>query len=131
MPNRRRDSAAKRPPTIFLVEDHENTARALKMYLELLGHEVHVAHDVKSAVKMAGDIDYDVLVSDIGLPDGTGWDLMKKLNGARPYRAIAISGFASPNDIARSKAAGFFEHLAKPITPEDLMPAIGRAAADL
>lgn len=115
---------------IFIVEDHADTARGLAMYLRASGHEVHVALDVRSARQLATEIDYDILLSDIGLPDGTGWDLLEELSARRPIKAIAMSGYNTESDRARSKAAGFVEHLPKPLTPDELDEAFERALAD-
>ena len=124
------DSAPEKKLRIFVVEDHAETARGLAMYLRGNGHEVHVALDVRSARQLATEIDYDILLSDIGLPDGNGWDLLEELSARRPIKAIAMSGYNTDSDRARSKAAGFAEHLPKPLTPEDLDQAFVRAMAD-
>ncbi len=100
------------------------------MYLRASGHEVHVALDVRSARQLATEIDYDILLSDIGLPDGNGWDLLEELSARRPITAIAMSGYNTDSDRARSKAAGFVEHLPKPLTPEELDAAFERAIND-
>ena len=115
---------------IFIVEDHADTARGLAMYLRASGHDVHVALDVRSARQLATEIDYDILLSDIGLPDGNGWDLLAELSARRPITAIAMSGYNTEADRARSKAAGFVEHLPKPLTPDELDEAFERALAD-
>ena len=115
---------------IFIVEDHAETARSLAMYLRASGHEVHVALDVRSARQLATEIDYDILLSDIGLPDGNGWDLLEELSARRPIKAIAMSGYNTASDRARSKAAGFAEHLPKPLTPDELDQAFDRAMRD-
>jgi CheY-like chemotaxis protein len=115
---------------IFVVEDHAETARGLAMYLRSTGHEVHVALDVRSARQLSTEIDYDILLCDIGLPDGNGWDLLEELQARRPIKAIAMSGYNTDADRARSKAAGFAEHLAKPLTPDELDNAFTRAMAD-
>ena len=115
---------------VFIVEDHADTARGLAMYLRASGHEVHVAADVRSARQLATEIDYDILLSDIGLPDGNGWDLLEELKARRPIKAIAMSGYNTDSDRARSKAAGFVEHLPKPLTPEELDGAFARTLAD-
>ncbi len=112
---------------IFVIEDHADTARGLAMYLRSSGHEVHVALDVRSARQLATEIDYDLLLSDIGLPDGNGWDLLEELSARGPITAIAMSGYNTDADRARSKAAGFIEHLPKPLTPEELDAAFERA----
>ena len=115
---------------IFIVEDHAETARGLAMYLRGSGHEVHVALDVRSARQLATEIDYDILLSDIGLPDGNGWDLLEELRARRPIKAIAMSGYTTEGDRARSKAAGFAQHLAKPLTPEELDQAFVEVMGD-
>ena len=112
---------------IFIIEDHADTARGLAMYLRASGHEVHVALDVRSARQLATEIDYDILLSDIGLPDGNGWDLLEELRARRPIKAIAMSGYNTDADRARSKAAGFVDHLPKPLTPDELDQAFERA----
>ena len=124
------DSASEKKLRIFVVEDHAETARGLAMYLRGNGHEVHVALDVRSARQLATEIDYDILLSDIGLPDGNGWELLEELSARRPIKAIAMSGYNTDSDRARSKAAGFAEHLPKPLTPEDLDQAFVRAMSD-
>ena len=115
---------------IFIVEDHADTARGLAMYLRANGHEVHVALDVRSARQLATEIDYDIFLSDIGLPDGNGWDLLEELSARRPITAIAMSGYNTEADRERSKAAGFIEHLPKPLTPDELDAAFARAIGD-
>ena len=119
--------AAERCLRIFIIEDHADTARGLAMYLRACGHQVHVAEDVRSARQLATEIDYDILLSDIGLPDGNGWDLLTELSARRPITAIAMSGYNTDADRARSKAAGFVEHLPKPLTPDELDNAFMRA----
>lgn len=111
---------------VFVVEDHPSTARGLKMFLELSGYSVEMAADVRSALKLAEKIEFDVLLCDLGLPDGTGWDLMQRLRKRGPVFGVAYSAFDEPEHIARSKAAGFMEHVVKGTTPETLVAAIGR-----
>lgn len=120
------DSARERSakPRILLVEDHTATANAIGKYLRLLGYTVQIAQDVRCARELAGKHDIDVLVADIALPDGTGWDLMRELRRDHPIRGIAISGFAGPADLERSTAAGFALHLAKPLSPDELTDAL-------
>ena len=73
---------------------------------------------------------FDVLVSDIGLPDGSGLDLVRLLSRDHPVRAIALSGYGTRDDIRRSRDAGFQCHLTKPIDPEELVEVIEQVAAD-
>ena len=72
---------------------------------------------------------FDLLISDIALPDGTGMELMSCLRALKPIRGIAISGFGMNGDITRSISAGFSEHLVKPIKVEKLEAAIDRVMA--
>ena len=118
----------KGPFRVFVVEDHAATARGLKVFLELAGYVVTVATDMQSALKLGGNCDFDVLVSDLSLPDGTGWDLMETLRKKAPVRGIVFSAFEEPEHVARSKAAGFEEHVVKGTTPEALLAAIDRIA---
>jgi CheY-like chemotaxis protein len=111
---------------VFVVEDHPATARGLKMFLELSGYSVDMANDVRSALKVAAKIEFDVLLCDLNLPDGTGWDLMQRLSKKRPVAGVAYSAFDEPEHIARSKAAGFAEHVVKGTTPETIVSAIDR-----
>lgn len=110
--------------SILLVEDHAATARAVANYLDAIGYDVQIATSVASARTAGSEQVFDVLVCDIQLPDGNGWDLMRQLNRKRALPAIAISGFASETDRERSQRAGFAKHLAKPFSPEDLTAAL-------
>jgi PAS domain S-box-containing protein len=101
---------------ILLVEDHTPTRETLCRILRRRGHTVFEAASVTEALELAHSRDFDVLVSDIGLPDGDGCELMVSLAAARPdLRGLAISGYGSDEDLARSTAAGFATHLTKPV----------------
>jgi PAS domain S-box-containing protein len=103
---------------IMLVEDHQDTAATLLRLLSRRGYEVQSASSVTSALELARSFTFDVLVSDIGLPDGTGVDLLRKLREVPRMASIpgvALSGFGMDEDIARSKDAGFTDHLTKPV----------------
>jgi DNA-binding response OmpR family regulator len=82
-----------------------------------------VARSVAEAVALA-DATFDVVVSDIGLPDGTGIDVMTNLRKRLPIRGIALSGFGTVADVRRSLDAGFDRHMTKPVDPEDLIAVI-------
>ncbi|MFL6568979.1 MAG: response regulator [Chthoniobacterales bacterium] len=118
----------KGPFRVFVVEDHAATARGLKVFLELAGYVVTIASDMRSALKLGGNCDFDVLVCDLNLPDGTGWELMETLRKEAPVRGIVFSAFEEPEHVARSKAVGFEEHVVKGTTPEALLAAIDRIA---
>ena len=94
---------ATRSLSILVVEDHPDTRRALEMFLQLLGHQTKLAADIKEALEMAAaGSRFDLLLSDLRLPDGNGWDLLRRLEeaGWRPKHAIAISGWGSETDLA-------------------------------
>ncbi len=105
---------------IFIVENHVDTLRYLRLYLEQLGYLVGTAETVQSARIQLTREPWDVLISDIGLPDGTGWDLLAELKDMRPKTCVAISGFGMQADVDQSRAAGFDCHMIKPFQPEDL-----------
>lgn len=105
---------------IFLVENHPDTLAFLRRHLQRAGHEVETAETLADALRDLPASPRDVLLADLGLPDGDGWSLLEQLGSARPPLAIAMSGYSSPEDRARSQAAGFQEHLVKPFLPEEL-----------
>lgn len=108
-------SRATAPSTILLVEDHADTAKSLARLLGMIGYNVKMADSVQAAVDLAGRESFDLLLSDIALPDGDGVEVLHRLSADRPIRAIAMSGFGMEADIRRSLDAGFIEHLTKPI----------------
>jgi two-component system CheB/CheR fusion protein len=115
--------------TILLVEDNADTLNYLSKMLALRGHEIHTADSLGAARRIAGERDFDLLVSDIELPDGTGLELMWTLRAGRPVPGIALSGFGSSEDIALSRSAGFAEHLIKPVEFRRLEEAIQQVVA--
>ncbi len=112
---------------ILLVDDHEDTCAALEKLLVRRGHLVAATHNVRSAMEAAVRSKFDLLISDIALPDGSGMDLMMQLRAISNIPGIAISGFGNNGDIERSLQAGFSEHLIKPIKLDNLEAAIERA----
>ncbi|MFL6542141.1 MAG: ATP-binding protein, partial [Chthoniobacterales bacterium] len=114
---------------ILLVEDHEDTNRSLTNLLRLRGYDVQSANDVQSGIELADKRDFDVLISDLGLPDGTGIDLMESIRAKRPVYGIALTGFGMEEDVRRSRDAGFKHHLVKPIDLNKLDAIIQEGAA--
>jgi len=112
---------------ILLVDDHQDTCAALEKLLVRRGHLVAATHDVRSAMETAVRNQFDLLISDVALPDGTGMELMMQLRAMSGIPGIAISGFGNNGDIERSLEAGFSEHLIKPVQLEKLEAAIERA----
>lgn len=108
------------PMRILLVEDQADSARALAMLLRMDGHTVRVAGDLRSARAFAGNESFDVLLCDLGLPDGSGLDLMRQLKSLYKIKGIALTGATMYEDAASCRAAGFDAHLTKPFAPESL-----------
>jgi CheY-like chemotaxis protein len=119
------------PLRIFIVENHEDTRFLLGLLLEQLGHAVFSATTLTETLEKLPDAECDVLISDIGLPDGNGWELMTRLGDAAPRYAIAMSGFGMASDRQRSLAAGFRHHLLKPVEPNQLEQLLAEAAAEI
>lgn len=122
------DNAAAARPHVLLVEDHRDTATMMVRLLNLSGHKVTTVDSVAAALSVASTQRFDVVVSDIGLPDGSGLDLMRQLLSRQPIKGIALSGFGMEEDLARSREAGFAEHLVKPINVDQLEQALQRIA---
>ena len=100
---------------ILLVEDHEDTNRSLTNLLRRRGYQVQSALTFQSALDLSAKVQFDVLISDLALPDGSGIDLVQKLQSARPIIGIALTGFGMEDDIRKGREAGFHYHLVKPI----------------
>jgi CheY-like chemotaxis protein len=109
---------------ILVVDDHDDTLRSMKMLLTRLGYEVLAAENMTDALRIAEEQHFDILLSDIGLPDGNGLELLKKIRAWRTVPALALSGFGMDEDIDRSREAGFADHLTKPVSIDRLQAAI-------
>lgn len=133
MDDRANDSSgrAATPLRILVVENHADTRELLTSLLEGLGHTVVVAESMRKALRAAPRSRCDVLISDIGLPDGDGWELLGRLNLPRPMYAIAMSGYGMTSDRTRSKAAGYRHHLVKPMGIVQLEDILREVAQEL
>jgi CheY-like chemotaxis protein len=115
---------------VLLVEDHADTLRILKRLLEKMGYAVVPASSAAAALEALAAEAVDVIVSDIGLPDATGHDLMRRVRAIEQHGrlpAIAISGFGMDADVRNSHAAGFVAHMTKPVDVRQLDAAIRTA----
>jgi signal transduction histidine kinase len=121
----------RQPLRILLVEDHEDTNRSLTNLLRRRGYLVQSALNLQSAINLGAKEQFDVLISDLALPDGTGIDLMQKLHSTQPPLAIALTGFGMEDDVRKSYEAGFQHHLVKPIDLNKLDSLIQEGAATL
>jgi CheY-like chemotaxis protein len=120
---------------VLVAEDHRDIADLMRAVLESHGAAVRTADSLAMALEVLARNDVDVLVSDIGMPDGDGYELLRRLgtpNGPRgraTLPAVAVTGFASAEDRERALAAGFQHFVAKPIEPAALIDAVVRATA--
>jgi signal transduction histidine kinase len=114
------------PPRLRLlvIEDHEPTMMVLVRLLRHYGHDVFTAENVERALAVAATHSFDLVISDLELPDGNGIDLMRQLAKEYGLRGIALSGYGMPEDRAKTKQAGFLAHLVKPINFDQLQSAL-------
>jgi CheY-like chemotaxis protein len=119
-PAARDAAAAGRPLRILVVEDHPDTRQVLSKLLRLLGHTVIAEANVAAGLKAADSEVIDLLLSDIGLPDGTGYELLRRVREHSTVPAIALTGFGMECDVKKSKEAGFRDHLTKPVDLQQL-----------
>ncbi len=117
-------NSALRPLRILMVEDHRDTARVMTRLLRSESLKVEWAPSVAEALHLASESHFDIVVSDIGLPDGSGLDLMRQLRAKHAIQGIALSGFGMEEDIRRSREAGFAIHLTKPVNFKNLVDRI-------
>ena len=105
---------------VLLVDDHYDTCIGMKRMLERHGYEITVAHTAEQAVEKVRTEEFDLLISDIGLPDRSGYDLMREVRLNNDLPGVALSGFGSEQDVNQAREAGFAEHLTKPVSFERL-----------
>jgi len=111
------------------VEDDKSTLGVMARLLSKRGHHVAMASTVHEALTIAEGEGFDLLISDLGLPDGTGYELMRALRQVRGLKGIALSGYGMEEDIRLSYNAGFDTHLTKPVNLKMLEAAIARVVA--
>jgi nitrogen-specific signal transduction histidine kinase len=105
---------AQKAHRILLVDDHEDTLEFMSRFLTLCGHQVIHAPNCRTALSVAGEQKFDLVVSDLGLPDGSGYQLIRALQAVSPVKGIALSGYGMQADVEDSLSAGFSAHLTKP-----------------
>jgi CheY-like chemotaxis protein len=116
---------------ILLVEDHKDTRTSMEHLLRRYRHEVKSADTARCALDLAASESFDVVISDLGLPDLSGLALMRELRERYGLRGIAMSGYGMEEDIARSRAAGFMFHLTKPVGVDRLKLLLTQLAGSL
>jgi PAS domain S-box-containing protein len=131
------DRVAARSLRVLVVEDHMDTAEQFARLLQRAGHEVICAANIKQAQMYAmvtpdqnRACAFDILISDLDLPDGSGRDLMRNLAKRYPIRGIAVSGHGMKEDVESSIAAGFSHHITKPVNWQELQHAIQKIAEE-
>ncbi len=123
------DFAITRSLRLLLVDDHADTRHILSRLLGKCGHEVSTAESGQSALKLMETEQFDALISDIGLPDTSGYELVREAKRRQPMQGIALSGFGMEEDVRRSLEAGFDYHLTKPVEFQDLKSLLQKIAS--
>jgi CheY-like chemotaxis protein len=118
------------PLRILIVEDNEPTLMVMRKLITHLGHSVETAIDVGDAVAKLTASRFDLMLSDLGLPDGSGTDILKQTPANARPKAIALTGYGDDEDLRQTREAGFSMHLTKPINFDQLKGAIQQAMAD-
>ncbi len=116
------------PLRLLLVEDHSATSAVMARLLGRAGHHVTTADSVAAALAAAEREAFEIVICDLGLPDGTGHELMRQLRERYPLRGIAVSGYGMEEDVRRSRESGFEAHLTKPVEFAELHAALARLA---
>ena len=114
---------------ILLVEDHGETRRVLARLLGHFGHEISLADGAQSALEIVESREFDVVLSDIRLPDGSGYEVIAQAKRKQPVKGIALTGFDKEDDIRRSKEAGFDFYLTKPVDFHELRTVLAQVGS--
>jgi CheY-like chemotaxis protein len=114
---------------ILLVEDHSDTRQTLSRLLTYFGHQISVADNAQNALETVRSQEFDVVLCDIGLPDGSGYEVISRAKRKRLVKAVAITGFGTDEDVRRGKEAGFDFHLVKPIDFHELRAVLDQVGA--
>ena len=122
--------SSRRPYHLLLVEDHADTAAAFAELLGASGYGVTVAGSVEEGLAAAGKGGIDLVISDLGLPDGHGHELMREIGRRHGIPGIALSGYGMEEDVHESREAGFSRHLTKPVNLQTLRETIRQVLAE-
>jgi DNA-binding response OmpR family regulator len=114
---------------ILLIEDHAETAAAMIRLLTISGHDVSAAETGDSALNLAGQRPFDLLLIDLGLPDLDGRDLLPRLREVSAAPAIALTGYDIEADVDSCAVAGFAGRLVKPISFGSLLASVNDLCA--
>ena len=113
---------------LLVVEDHPDSAELLAELLQHHGHTVQIATTASDAIALANEHPFDVVLSDVGLPDASGYELMAQLRERFAMKGIAVTGAGRASDVERGRAAGFSAHLTKPFSMRSLQRALEELA---
>jgi CheY-like chemotaxis protein len=116
--------------SVLVVEDHEDSAGSLARLLGKWGYQTQIANNIAQARELATQTRFDLLLCDLGLPDGDGCDLMRELLAQNQIKGIALTGYGDPDDVQRATDAGFAAHLLKPIEIDRLQMLVKKVACD-
>jgi CheY-like chemotaxis protein len=114
---------------ILVVEDHGDTLRVLARLLDHFGHEISLADGAQSALEIVESKEFDVVLSDIRLPDGSGYEVIAQAKQKQPVKGVALTGFDKEEDIRRSKEAGFDFYLTKPVDFHELRTVLAQVGS--
>jgi CheY-like chemotaxis protein len=119
-----------RPLRVLIVDDNHDAADAMAVMLEMMGHHAEAAYDGIKALQLASDLEPDLILLDLGLPDMDGFEVARRLRrlANRTPRLVALTGYGADEDKRRTSEAGFDEHVIKPVTPENVSEIANRAA---
>jgi hypothetical protein len=116
---------------ILVVEDHLDTSKLLEHVLQKNGYKTTIAKTIEEALSIAANQHFNLMVSDIGLPDGSGCELLLELRRrGNHFPAVALSGYGQQEDIRRSLGVGFSAHITKPVMPSKLIETLGLVIRD-
>jgi len=113
----------------LVVEDHADTLRVLARMLDHFGHDISLADGAQSALEIVESKEFDVVLSDIRLSDGSGYEVIAHAKRKQPVKGVALTGFAKDEDIRRSKEAGFDFHLTKPVDFHELRTVLAQVGS--
>ncbi len=125
------DQPTSPPRPILIVEDHQQTTKILVRLVQARGFRVLTAHSLAEARQIAATHDIGFLISDLGLPDGHGGELMKELHERLGIAGVALTGYGMDTDVTLTRQMGFALHLTKPIQIADLEKALALAKVEL
>ena len=116
---------------VLIVDDNEDAAESMAQILRLMGHHAEVSFSAPKALQIAADVDPDLVLLDIGMPEMDGHEVARRLRRIlrADVRLVAVTGYGADEDRRRSREAGFDEHAVKPVMPESIIEIVTRARA--